>query len=117
MPEKEAAARIKINKLLEAAGWRFFADGKSPANIQLEPSVTLKSSDLDALGENFEKASKGFIDFLLLDDEGLPAHRPGGQIGGQEPARRQGAGPQICQIPELPLRHPLQRQPALLLGP
>ena len=72
MPEKEAAARIKINKLLETAGWRFFADGKSPANIQLEPSVTLKSSDLDALGENFEKASKGFIDFLLLDDGGFP---------------------------------------------
>ena len=72
MPEKEAAARIKINKLLETAGWRFFADGKSPANIQLEPSVTLKSSDLDALGENFEKASKGFIDFLLLDARGFP---------------------------------------------
>ena len=29
----EATARIKINKLLEAAGWRFFADGASPANI------------------------------------------------------------------------------------
>ena len=27
MPEKEATARIKINRLLEAAGWRFFADG------------------------------------------------------------------------------------------
>ena len=25
---KEAAARIKINKLLENAGWRFFADAK-----------------------------------------------------------------------------------------
>ena len=25
----EATARIKINKLLEAAGWRFFADGNS----------------------------------------------------------------------------------------
>ena len=37
MSIKEATARIKINKLLEAAGWRFFADGKSPANIQLEP--------------------------------------------------------------------------------
>ena len=72
MSEKEAAARIKINKLLETAGWRFFADGRSPANIQLEPSVTLKSSDLDALGENFEKASKGFIDFLLLDNRGFP---------------------------------------------
>jgi type I restriction enzyme R subunit len=28
---KEAAARIKINRLLEASGWRFFADAKGPA--------------------------------------------------------------------------------------
>ena len=69
---KEAAARIKINKLLEATGWRFFADVKGPANIQLEPSVTLKAQDLDALGENFEKATKGFIDFLLLNEKGFP---------------------------------------------
>ncbi len=69
---KEAAARIKINKLLEAAGWRFFADGKLPANIQLEPSVSIKSQDLDALGENFEKAKKGFIDFLLLNEKNFP---------------------------------------------
>ena len=72
MPEKEATARIKINKLLEAAGWRFFPDGNAPANIHLEPSVTIKSKDLDALGENFEKAEKGFVDFLLLDAKGLP---------------------------------------------
>jgi type I restriction enzyme R subunit len=45
---KEASARIKINKLLEGAGWRFFADAKSPANIQLEPSIVLKSQDLSA---------------------------------------------------------------------
>jgi len=69
---KEATARIKINQLLEAAGWRFFATGKAPANIQLEPSVTIKSTDLDALGENFEKSSKGYIDFLLLNDKGFP---------------------------------------------
>ena len=69
---KEAAARIKINKLLENAGWRFLADANGPANIQLEPSVTLKTQDLDALGENFEKASKGFIDFLLLNEKGFP---------------------------------------------
>ena len=71
MSLKEATARIKINKLLEAAGWRFFADGKQPANIQLEPSITIKSQDLDALGEDFEKSSKGFIDFLLLNDKGF----------------------------------------------
>jgi len=70
--DKEATARIKINKLLEAADWRFFAEGSAPANIRLEPSVTIKSSDLEALGENFEKTSKGFIDFLLLDTKGFP---------------------------------------------
>lgn len=69
---KEAAARIKINKLLENAGWRFFADAKGPANIRLEPSVTVKTQDLDALGENFEKSSKGFIDFLLLNEKSFP---------------------------------------------
>ena len=69
---KEATARIKINKLLEAAGWRFFPEGDKPANICLEPSVTLKQSDLDALGNNFEKTSRGFIDFLLLDAKGFP---------------------------------------------
>jgi type I restriction enzyme, R subunit len=72
MSGKEATARIKINKLLEAAGWRFFGDGKKAANIRLETSITIKSSDLDALGDNFEKISKGFIDFLLLDNKGFP---------------------------------------------
>jgi type I restriction enzyme R subunit len=72
LANKEATARIKVNKLLEAAGWRFFADGIAPANIRLEASVTLKSSDLEALGDNFEKTSKGFIDFLLLDTKGFP---------------------------------------------
>ncbi|MCX5805345.1 MAG: DEAD/DEAH box helicase family protein [Proteobacteria bacterium] len=72
MPDKEATARIKINKLLEAAGWRFFASAKSPANICLEPSVTIKSIDLNDMGQNFEKTGKGFIDFLLLDAKGFP---------------------------------------------
>ena len=72
MSLKEATARIKINKLLEVAGWRFFTDGKLPANIQLEPKVIIKTQDLDALGENFEKVSKGFIDFLLLNEKGFP---------------------------------------------
>lgn len=72
MPAKEATARIKINQLLNAAGWRFFADERGAANIQLEPKVTLTTQALDALGENFEKASKGFIDFLLLNEKGFP---------------------------------------------
>ena len=68
MVNKEATARIKINKLLEVAGWRFFAESTSPANIQLEPSVTIKTQELDDLGADFEKSSKGFIDFLLLNE-------------------------------------------------
>lgn len=68
----EATARIKINRLLEAAGWRFFDDAKGPANIRLEPKVKLQAADLEGLGADFEKAGKGFVDFLLLDDRGLP---------------------------------------------
>src|SRR3989337_1299381 len=63
---KEAIARIKINKLLEAAGWRFFPVGSALANIQLEPSVTIKTTDLDALGDNFEQTAKGFS-FIVLE--------------------------------------------------
>ncbi|MDE2311143.1 MAG: DEAD/DEAH box helicase family protein, partial [Betaproteobacteria bacterium] len=72
MAAKEAKARIKLNKLLEEAGWRFFDDGKGKANIVLEPKVKLTQSVIDALGENFETTSNGFIDFLLLDESGFP---------------------------------------------
>ena len=71
MPDREATARIKINKLLEAAGWHFFLKGEAPANIRLEPSITIRSADLDALGDNFETTTKGFVDFLLLDARGF----------------------------------------------
>ena len=69
---KEATARIKINRLLEAAGWRFFPEDEEPENIRLEPTVTIESTDLNALGDDFEKAERGFVDFLLLDAKGFP---------------------------------------------
>ena len=69
---KEAKARIKINKLLEEAGWRFFSDEKGPANIQLEPNVKITKKEIDAFGEDFESTKSGFIDFLLLDEKGFP---------------------------------------------
>ena len=68
----EATARIKINGLLEKAAWRFFPEGDNPANIQLEPGVALKPSDLGQIGNDFEKTEKGFIDYLLLDERGFP---------------------------------------------
>lgn len=70
MLQKEALARISINKLLEDAGWRFFPNEKGIANIQLEPNVKIKQEDLDDL-EN-KKIKNGFIDYLLLDENGFP---------------------------------------------
>ena len=65
MNQKEASARVKINKLLEESGWRFEDDEKGKANIRLEPGVNLSS-----LGQDFENVPKGYIDFLLLDKDG-----------------------------------------------
>ena len=53
MKEKEAKARIKINKLLEEAGWRFFDNEEGPANIQLEANVKITKAQIDNYGENF----------------------------------------------------------------
>ncbi len=72
MKAKEAKARIKINKLLEAAGWRFFDTDEGPANIQLEANVKITKKQIDEYGEDFEKVKNGFVDFLLLDEKGKP---------------------------------------------
>ncbi len=69
---KEAKAWIKINKLLEESGWRFFDTEKGQANIQLEPNIKITQKDIDAFGEDFESTKNGFIDFLLLDEAGFP---------------------------------------------
>ena len=69
---KEAKARIRINKLLEEAGWRFFSTPEGHANIRLETTVKMTEQKLDELGEDFEKTKKGFVDFLLLDEFGFP---------------------------------------------
>jgi type I restriction enzyme R subunit len=65
--QKEAQARIKINKLLEEAGWRFLPSDAGRATVIVEGNVRF-----DDLGENFEKTKHGFIDYLLLDEAGFP---------------------------------------------
>lgn len=65
MRQKEAQARIKINKLLEEAGWRFEDNDKGKADIRLEIGVKMSE-----LGDDFENVSNGYIDFLLLDKDG-----------------------------------------------
>lgn len=69
---KEAQARIKINKLLEDSGWRFFDKEAGSANIILESNTKITQQAYDDLGSDFEKSGKGFIDFLLLDEAGFP---------------------------------------------
>lgn len=63
MPEKEAEARIKINKLLEKAGWRLCDDENGRKNVDLEHSTRVQKSD---------KETGGAIDYLLLDDKNFP---------------------------------------------
>jgi len=69
---KEAHARIKINKLLEEAGWRFFDSAEGKANILLENNAKITEKLLDEFGNDFEKTKNGFLDFLLLDAQGFP---------------------------------------------
>jgi type I restriction enzyme R subunit len=70
--DREAGARIKINRLLEASGWRFEDGPDGKANIELEAGV--KYSEL---GDDLENAvsrsgTRGAIDFLLLDKDRKP---------------------------------------------
>jgi type I restriction enzyme R subunit len=53
--QKEAKARIKINKLLEEAGWRFFDNENGRANIALEVNAKITEKQVDFFGEDFAK--------------------------------------------------------------
>ncbi len=68
----EAQARIKINKLLEQSGWRFFDDNGLSANIICEQRVTKKKYKTNDLGNDFEKIENGFVDYLLLNTDKRP---------------------------------------------
>lgn len=63
MSETEAETRIKINKLLEKAGWRLCDDENGKKNVDLEHSTTVKKSDSER---------GGAIDYLLLDSKNYP---------------------------------------------
>jgi len=69
---KEAKARIKINKLLEEAGWRFEDDGNIKANIKLEENIKFKDCDNDFENSQTHDGRRGAIDFLLLDKDKRP---------------------------------------------
>lgn len=70
--KNEAHARIKINQMLEEAGWRFFDNEQGPANILLENRVKITQQEQDAWGNDFEKINDGALDFLLVDTNNKP---------------------------------------------
>lgn len=72
MPPKEAKARIKINNLLTESGWRLIDTTEGTANVVLENNVKLTHIVPDDMGEDFEKTSNGYADYLLLDQKGFP---------------------------------------------
>ena len=72
MHSKEAKARIKINKLLEEAGWRFEDDNNIKANIRLEANVKFQDGGDDFDNSQTHDGRRGAIDFLLLDKDGSP---------------------------------------------
>ncbi|TVR82963.1 MAG: hypothetical protein EA412_01195 [Chitinophagaceae bacterium] len=68
----EAHARIKINRLLEEAGWRFLDGDGGRANILLENHVKITQNVIDAWGNDYEQTSSGSLDFLLVDSDNKP---------------------------------------------
>jgi len=72
MLQNEAHARLKINQLLEEAGWRFFDNHEEKANILLENHVKISQQAIDAWGNDYEKIKSGSLDFLLVDSFNKP---------------------------------------------
>ncbi|MFH1074330.1 MAG: hypothetical protein V1752_04490, partial [Candidatus Firestonebacteria bacterium] len=65
--QKEAKARLKINELLKESGWRLIDSAEGRANVSVEANIILEK-----LGDDFEKAPKGYVDYLLLDEKNNP---------------------------------------------
>ena len=63
MSGTEAEARIKINKMLEEAGWRLCDDENGKKNVDLETATKVRRN---------EQERKGAIDYLLLDSHNFP---------------------------------------------
>lgn len=68
----EAQARITINRMLEEAGWRFLPDaGGNRENVILEHRLSGRTFSPSAdLGNDFERAPEGFVDYVLLNTDG-----------------------------------------------
>ena len=68
--DNEAKARIAINELLKAARWRLNGDNND--NVELEYEVTITETEAEAYGNETEEQSKGYTEYLLLNEKGFP---------------------------------------------
>ena len=50
----------------------FFDNEVGPANIQLELGTKITQTKLDELGNDFESEARGYVDYLLLDEDSNP---------------------------------------------
>jgi type I restriction enzyme R subunit len=70
--KKEAKARLKINKFLEEAGWRLLDNSDGKANVIVEGNVHIEGVAEDNIGDDYEYVYRGYIDYLLLDENNYP---------------------------------------------
>lgn len=73
MSKKEASARLKINAMLADSGWRLLDTDNQRANVDVETRLNPGNKiDSSQMGEDFDNAQGGFVDYLLLDDNQKP---------------------------------------------
>ena len=73
MSKKEAASRLKINKLLEDSNWRLLDNEHGRANVDVETRLNPgQEINTKNAGEDFENIKGGFVDYLLLDNNQKP---------------------------------------------
>lgn len=73
MSKKEASARLKINAMLADSGWRLLDTDNKRANVDVETRLNPGNKiDSSKMGEDFDNAQGGFVDYLLLDDNQKP---------------------------------------------
>lgn len=67
MGKNEATARLKINQMLTDSGWRLVDEDNKRANVQVESGIKLEE-----VGDDYEHATNGAIDYLLMDENNHP---------------------------------------------
>lgn len=71
--QKEASSRLIINKLLEQAGWQLTDSEHGKANVSVENHLVVDSAVQNStLGDDFEKVSGGFADYVLYGQNRKP---------------------------------------------